>query len=63
MYCGCNLTVVLTCDQYNNVKVQVIATKASLSFFDADVVGTHVWVDENEWDVCTRFTPEEAWLK
>ena len=43
--------------QYDNVKIQVIATKASLTFFNAGKIketGTNVWVDEDEWDVRIR---------
>ena len=43
--------------QYDNVEVQVIATKSSLTFFNAKTLrdtGTDVWVDEDEWDVRTR---------
>ncbi|KAF9651638.1 flavoprotein [Thelephora ganbajun] len=38
---------------YNNVKIQVVATKPSLTFFNAKKTretGTNVWVDEDEWD-------------
>ncbi|KAG1737926.1 flavoprotein [Suillus occidentalis] len=38
--------------QYQNVKVEVVATKESLAFYDrADVVkaGGRVWTDEDEW--------------
>lgn len=41
--------------QYDHVKIQVVATKPSLTFFDAGKIretGTNVWVDEDEWDVC-----------
>jgi phosphopantothenoylcysteine decarboxylase len=40
--------------QYDTVKIQVVATKPSLTFFDAlklKQTGTSVWVDEDEWDV------------
>ena len=40
--------------QYDNVKIQVVATKPSLTFFNAGEMretGTNVWVDEDEWDV------------
>ena len=40
--------------QYDNVKTQVVATKPSLTFFNAGEIretGTNVWVDEDEWDV------------
>jgi len=40
--------------QYDKVKIEVVATKASLTFFDAAKIketGTDVWVDEDEWDV------------
>ncbi|KAG2107932.1 flavoprotein [Suillus discolor] len=38
--------------QYQNVRVEVVATKESLAFYDpADVVnaGARVWTDEDEW--------------
>jgi hypothetical protein len=39
--------------QYDQLKVQVIATKASLGFFDAvglrERTGVNVWQDEEEW--------------
>ncbi|KAG1899974.1 flavoprotein [Suillus fuscotomentosus] len=38
--------------QYQNIRVEVVATKESLAFYDpADVVnaGTRVWTDEDEW--------------
>ena len=41
--------------QYSNVKVEVISTKPSLTFFDAKVVedaGARIWMDEDEWTVC-----------
>jgi len=37
---------------YSNVKVEVVATKPSLAFFDAHAVeqaGARVWRDEDEW--------------
>jgi hypothetical protein len=36
------------------VKIEVVATKASLTFFDAGDVqeGARVWTDEDEWTVC-----------
>jgi phosphopantothenoylcysteine decarboxylase len=37
------------------VKVEVVSTKASLSFFDKQEVehrGARVWTDEDEWTVC-----------
>lgn len=40
--------------QYKDVKIQVVATKPSLTFFNAEKMreeGTNVWVDEDEWDV------------
>ena len=40
--------------QYDNVEVQVVATKPALTFFDAGKIsetGASVWVDEDEWDV------------
>lgn len=40
--------------QYDNVKIQAVATKPSLTFFDAGKIretGVSVWVDEDEWDV------------
>jgi hypothetical protein len=40
-------------EQYDKVKVQVIATKPSLGFFDAvglqESTGVNVWRDEEEW--------------
>lgn len=39
--------------QYQNVKVEVVATKESLAFYDrTDVVkaGGRLWTDEDEWD-------------
>ncbi|KAJ3525145.1 hypothetical protein NMY22_g10694 [Coprinellus aureogranulatus] len=39
--------------QYENVEVQVVATKASLTFFqreDIEILGRHVWTDDDEWD-------------
>lgn len=46
--------------QYSNVKVQVVASKSSIHFYDrhqleADNPGVHVWIDEDEWQV--RSTP------
>ncbi|KAF9778596.1 flavoprotein [Thelephora terrestris] len=38
---------------YDTIKIQVVATKPSLTFFDAlklKQTGTSVWVDEDEWD-------------
>ncbi|KAJ7749333.1 flavoprotein [Mycena maculata] len=38
--------------RYENVKVEVVATKPSLAFFDADAVraaGVRVWTDQDEW--------------
>ncbi|KAJ7600940.1 flavoprotein [Mycena floridula] len=38
--------------KYSRVKVQVVATKASLAFFnpqDIEVLGSHVWTDDDEW--------------
>lgn len=43
--------------QYQNVRVEVVATKESLAFYDpADVVkaGARVWTDEDEWSVNIR---------
>lgn len=43
--------------QYDHVKIQVVATKPSLIFFNAErikEIGTNVWVDEDEWDVRIR---------
>jgi len=37
------------------VKVEVVATKASLTFFDEALIkqhGVNVWKDEDEWKVC-----------
>jgi hypothetical protein len=37
------------------VKVEVVSTKASLTFFDPNEVkkaGARVWTDEDEWTVC-----------
>ncbi|KAF7349210.1 flavoprotein [Mycena sanguinolenta] len=38
--------------RYENVKIEVVATKPSLVFYDADAVrrtGTRVWTDADEW--------------
>ncbi|KAJ6499585.1 flavoprotein [Mycena vitilis] len=38
--------------RYENVKVEVVATKPSLAFYDAEAVrktGVRVWRDEDEW--------------
>ncbi|KAF7289931.1 flavoprotein [Mycena indigotica] len=38
--------------RYNNVKVELVATKPSLTFFSADSIrrtGVRVWTDEDEW--------------
>ncbi|KAH7927788.1 flavoprotein [Leucogyrophana mollusca] len=38
--------------QYQNVKVEVVASKASLAFFkaeDVESLGSRVWTDEDEW--------------
>ncbi|KAJ7236185.1 flavoprotein [Mycena rebaudengoi] len=38
--------------RYENVKVEVIATKSSLVFYDAQSIGaagTRVWTDDDEW--------------
>lgn len=40
--------------QYDKVKVEVIATKPSLTFFkreDIEACGARVWTDEDEWSV------------
>ena len=40
--------------QYKNVKIEVVATKISLVFYDPkdiDKAGSRVWVDEDEWQV------------
>lgn len=45
----------LTCGKYENVQVEVVATDASLTFYDSeDIVkaGSRVWRDEDEWKVC-----------
>ena len=39
---------------YQNVAVQVVTTKAALTFFKKEDVarqGVNVWTDEDEWDV------------
>lgn len=44
--------------QYRNVKVEVVSTKASTTFFDAQAIrdaGTRVWRDEDEWNVSIAF--------
>jgi phosphopantothenoylcysteine decarboxylase len=41
-------------NQHDKVNVEVVATKASLTFFDPQAVrrhGVRVWVDEDEWQV------------
>jgi len=38
--------------QYSNVKVEVVATKQSLAFFnttDVEQAGARVWTDDDEW--------------
>ena len=43
--------------QYRNVKVEVVATKASLSFYDSQEVaksGVRVWRDADEWGPYVR---------
>lgn len=43
--------------QYDHVKIQVVATKPSLIFFNAQKIketGVNVWADEDEWDVRTH---------
>lgn len=37
--------------QYEKIKVQVVATKASLEFFHVEDVDAKVWTDEDEWTV------------
>ncbi|KAF7792291.1 hypothetical protein EIP86_003327 [Pleurotus ostreatoroseus] len=40
--------------QHKNVKVEVVATKASLTFFNLEDItkaGSRVWQDEDEWPV------------
>lgn len=40
--------------QYNKVKVEVVATKTSLAFYnrkDVESSGVRVWSDEDEWNV------------
>lgn len=37
--------------QYQNVRVEVVSTKASLTFFKEHITDRHVWTDEDEWDV------------
>jgi phosphopantothenoylcysteine decarboxylase len=40
--------------QYEKVKVEVIATKTSLGFYDLqqiEIAGSRVWLDEDEWTV------------
>ncbi|KAI0322047.1 flavoprotein [Amylostereum chailletii] len=42
---------------YDNVLIQVVATKPSLTFFNADDIrkqGVNVWLDEDEWDSSYR---------
>ena len=41
--------------QYNKVKIEVVATKTSLEFYDhkqVEAAGSRVWLDEDEWTVC-----------
>jgi phosphopantothenoylcysteine decarboxylase len=40
--------------QYNKVQVEVVATKASLEFYDhkrVEAAGSRVWLDQDEWQV------------
>ncbi|KAF8621402.1 hypothetical protein AX15_007814 [Amanita polypyramis BW_CC] len=44
---------------YNNVKVEVVATKPSLAFYTKEHIrqaGSRVWTDEDEWPVSVPFT-------
>lgn len=49
--------------QYKDVEVQVVATKASLHFFDAVALEVEhhgrvkVWTDADEWAVSLEFLP------
>lgn len=48
----------MTSWQYHNVKLEVVATKSSLNFYNVYSVrqmGVRVWTDEDEWSVrlCT----------
>lgn len=43
--------------QYDNVRVEVVATDASLTFFDAQATaeaGSRVWTDKDEWKACSN---------
>ncbi|KAJ6571829.1 flavoprotein [Mycena capillaripes] len=44
--------------RYENVKVEVVATKPSLVFYDADAIrrtGVRVWMDADEWPVLAAY--------
>lgn len=52
--------------QYDKVKVQVVATKASLAFYDPAEVkasGSQVWTDQDEWTVRLRQSNSRNALK
>ncbi|TEB40071.1 flavo protein [Coprinellus micaceus] len=39
--------------KYENVEVQIVSTKAALTFFkreDIEILGQRVWTDDDEWD-------------
>lgn len=42
--------IVLELSKYQNVRVEVVSTKASLTFFKEHITDRHVWTDEDEWD-------------
>ncbi|KAF5319939.1 hypothetical protein D9611_011033 [Ephemerocybe angulata] len=40
--------------KYENVEVEIVSTKAALTFFeksDIEELGRHVWTDDDEWDI------------
>lgn len=54
VYSSMHSTGVSRCMQYQNVKVEVISTKASMAFFDVQAIrdaGSRVWRDEDDWRV------------